>query len=106
MVHILGCHLSIGHEPVEPCLIGNKTSLAVGCRVAVYAAKPCSCQPWGFVGHHLGVYHLGYMAPNGIHGKGWRIRSLLHNPAFRHKPQLDQGLETVADAKHQSVTLI
>ena len=39
-------------------------------------------------------------------GQGRGIRLLLHDLSFRHESQLDQGLEAVADTKHQSVSLI
>ncbi len=46
------------------------------------------------------------MAVDGIEGQSWRIRSLTHVLSMGQKSQLDQSLETVADAKYQSVPFL
>ena len=46
------------------------------------------------------------MAANGIVRQRRGICLLLLDHAIRHQSQLDQCLETVADAKHQSVSFV
>ena len=78
----------------------------MGCRVAVDAAKLCASQPRGLVGDNLGINHLGNVASDGIHSQGRGISSLLTDASLRNQTKLDEGLEAVADTKHQTVALI
>ena len=75
-------------------------------RIAIYAAQFCTCKPWGLVAHYLGVNHLGNVAANSIHCQRRRIRTLFFYHAFRNQSQLNQCLEAVADAKHQTVPFV
>ena len=106
VVHILGGNLPVCDQAVKPCVICYKTSLAVGSRIAVHAAKFGSCQPWGFVGNYLCVNHLGNVASDGIHSQRRRICLLLRDGSLRYKTQLNERLEAVADTQHQAVPLV
>ena len=101
-----GCHLAILKQLLQPLVICHEAALAVGSRIDIYLAQLCLCQPRGFVGNHLGVYHLGYVAADVVVGQCGCLCILSHDGAIRHQSQLDQGLEAVADTKAQAVSLI
>ena len=97
-IHILGRHLAVGKELLKPLVAGHEPAFAVGYRVHINAAQLCFCKPRGLIGDHLKVHHLGDMTSDGVVGQRRRAGILLRNGAARHEPQLDESLESVADA--------
>ena len=78
----------------------------MGSRVAVYTAKLCFLKPWRLVADNLGIYHLGYMTADGVVGQCRRILFLSTDLTVRYQSQFDQGLESIADTKCQTIALI
>ena len=105
-IAVAGCNLAVCHQLVDPLFRCYETSLSVGCRVGVNTAKLGACQPWGFVGHNLRVNHLGNMASDSVEGQSRGILRLSENLTVRNESQFDQCLESVADTKGKSVSLI
>ena len=75
-------------------------------RITVYTAKLCFLKPWRLVADNLGVNHLGYVASDGVVGQCRRILFLSADLTVRYQSQFDQCLESVADTKSKTVTLI
>ena len=104
-IDILCCDLSVCEKLIKPFLRSYKSSLAVGCRVAVCLAKFCLLQPWGLVRYNLGVYHLADVAVDRVVSQCRWIRCLHADLAVRYQSKFDESLESVTDSECQTVAL-
>ena len=104
-VDILGCHLSVGKQLVEPLGSCDKATLTMRDGHHIAFTQLCFAHPRREVAHHLGVGYQALVATDGVEGQRGRINTLRTYLAVWHKTQFHQSLETVADSQHQAVTL-
>ena len=62
--------------------------------------------PWGLVGGYPGAHQHRLMASNGVKGQRRAAAVGIDNLAKRNQPQLNQRLEAIADAAHQTVAVL
>ena len=105
-IAVTGRDLTVLLQLFDPLCGSNETSLAVGSGIDIDAAGLRQCQPGTLVGCHLGVCHLGDMAADGIVGQSRGLLVLADDLSVRNKAQLDQGLESVADSKGKTVSVV
>ena len=105
-IAVLRSDLAVREELIDPLLRRHETSFAVGCRIHIDAAELRAGEPGRLIGDDLGIRHLGDMASDRIIGKCGRIPALAGDLAVRDQTELDQRLETVADAQDQAISLI
>ena len=63
-------------------------------------------QPGGLVGSHPGADNAALVPPDGIEGQGGAGCIGVDDLAVGYQPQLDQGLEAIANAAHQAVPVL
>ena len=105
-IGILGRDLAVLKELLQPCVICDKAALAVGCRRDIDAAEVCIFQPRRLVGHDLRVDHSGDMSADRVECQCRSLRVLADDLAARHKTELDERLEAVADTECKAVAVI
>ena len=102
-IHILGSDLAVCHQLLDQLLRCEEAALAVGNGHIVNLPDLGTCQPRRFVGANPCAHDLGLVAGNVIVGQGGAGVIGVDDLAVGHKTQLDQCLEAVADAQHQTV---
>ena len=88
-IAVLRSYLTILKQLLQPLLAGNETSLAVGSRVAVNAAKLRQLQPGRLIARYLHVVHTGNMASDRVEGQRRSICLLRNDGSVRYQTQLD-----------------
>ena len=104
-IAVLGRDLSVLEEPVDPFLRCDEAPFSVRSRCDVHAAQVRFRKPRRAVAHDLGIDHGRNMPADGVEGQGRRILVLAGDLSARHKAELDQRLEAVADTECQTVAV-
>ena len=104
-VNILGANLAIGNKVFDFLLRRYETAFPMGNGDGMDITRFAKAEPRRFVGNHFCVDHSGNMTANGIERQRRGIILQRYNMTVRHKAELDQGLEPVADSKDQAITV-
>ena len=75
--------------------------------IDIHSAEVCHRKPGRSVAHDLRINHLGYVTVYRVESKRRRIPLLsIDDMAVGHETELDNRLETVAYAEHETVSLL
>ena len=103
LVHILSDDLAVVSQLPNQLLTAQEPALAVGDGDGVNVAHLRPCQPRRAVGSDAGPHQTGLVAADGVEGQGGAGLVGVDDLTVGDKTQLDERLETVADAQHQAV---
>ena len=104
-VAVLGGYLAVLEQAVDPLLRSDEATFAVGDGDGVGGTEFGTAQPGAEVGGDARVGHLALVATDGVEGQRGGVGGLRTNLAVGYEAELDQSLEAVADAQHESVAL-
>lgn len=104
-IYILSGDLPIlGHFCTSASSATNRPPMGNGyCMNIPYATVH---HPWGLVGGYPSAHQHRLMASNGVEGQRRAAAVGIDNLAKRNQPQLNQRLEAIADAAHQTVAVL
>ena len=105
-VDILEGDLAVFSQPPHGFGVGHKPALAVGHGYGVYVAGIAEGQPGRLDRGNPRVDHPGDMASQGVVGQRRVVGLNIPNLPVGDQPQLDEGLEAVANTQHQAVPVV
>ena len=103
---ILRGDLAVCGKLFDQLLRGEKTPLAVRNGNGVNISHLCSRKPRRSRRAHARAHELGLVAADDIVGECREGLVGIHDPSVGHEAELDERLEAVADAEHQTVALL
>ena len=105
-VNVLCGNLPVCDELVEHAVGSDETSLAMGDGDGVHIAHLRLGKPRRQVRRDACAYKTALVASDGVERKRRALRGHRHNVAEGHETELDERLEPVADAEHETVTVV
>ena len=105
-VCVLGGNLAVFRQGFQKLRGTEEAALAMGSGDGADRPGGHPGQPGGLVGDDAGIYDLGLVPPDGIEGEGGAVLVRVPDFAVGHQPQLDEGLEAVADAQGQAIPVL
>lgn len=106
-IHVLGRDLSVRGELSDKSLVGVEASLSVGYRHSVNVADIHSGEPWGLHRRDSRADHHRLVTADSVEGQRRAFRRhLVHDLTVREKSGLDERLEAVAYAEHETVAVL
>ena len=103
LAHVLRGDLAVGDQLGEYLVVGDKAALAVADGDGVGVVQAALRQPRGQIGRDASAHQTALVAADGVKGQRGRIGRGVDDVTIGHQTELDQSLEAVADAQHQTV---
>ena len=105
-VDVLRGDLAVCRELTDQRGVGEEAAFAVRDRHGVNALELRVLQPRGEIGADARVDDARLVAADGVVGQRRAVLVRVHDPAVGHEAELDERLEAVADAGHESAALV
>ena len=106
LINVLGRDLAVGDEGVQHALRCHEAALTVADGHGVLVAHAALGQPGAAGGGDAGAHQHTLVAADGVEGQGRVAGRDGADVAVSGQTQLDEGLEAVADAQHQTITVL